>query len=46
LRRGTDIAGSAGLGYADFAKVEIPADLKNLMAWRARVAERPSTAHA
>ena len=34
----------AGLGFADFAKVDIPEDLTALKAWRARVAERPSIA--
>ena len=37
-----DITVFAGLGFADFAKIDIPADCKHLMAWRARVAERPS----
>jgi glutathione S-transferase len=41
-----DITAFVGLAYADFARVEIAADLKNLRAWRARVAERPSTSHA
>lgn len=34
----------AGLVFADFAKVEIPANLTNLIAWRARVSARPSVA--
>jgi len=32
----------AGLGFADFAQIEIPADGKSLLAWRERVAARPS----
>ena len=39
-----DITAIAGLGFADFAKIEIPADLTALAAWRARVHERPSVA--
>ena len=41
-----DITAFAGLAFADFAKIEIPADLANLRAWRTRVAERPSMAQA
>jgi glutathione S-transferase len=41
-----DITAFVGLVFADFAKIEIPADLGNLKTWRARVAERPSIAHA
>jgi glutathione S-transferase len=41
-----DITAFAGLGYADFAKIEVPADLGHLKAWKARVAARPSFAHA
>ncbi len=37
-----DITAFAGLGFADFAKIDIPAECLNLKAWRARVAERPS----
>ena len=37
-----DITAFAGLGFAELAKIEIPADLQNLAAWRARVATRPS----
>jgi glutathione S-transferase len=37
-----DITAFAGLGFADFAKISIPADCNYLKAWRARVAERPS----
>lgn len=41
-----DITAFAGLAFADFIKLEIPADLANLKSWRARIAERPSVAHA
>lgn len=37
-----DITLFAGLGFADFAKVDIPSDCRNLLAWRERVAARPS----
>ncbi|MCY6379785.1 glutathione S-transferase family protein [Hoeflea prorocentri] len=39
-----DITAFAGLAFADFAKVEIPSDLTNLIAWRERVSARPSIA--
>ncbi|MEO1611694.1 MAG: glutathione binding-like protein, partial [Pseudomonadota bacterium] len=39
-----DITLAAGLVFADFAKIEIPATLKNLANWRARVTSRPSFA--
>lgn len=39
-----DITAFAGLAFADFAKVDIPASLSNLTAWRAKVAARPSIA--
>lgn len=39
-----DITLAAGLVFADFAKIEIPAKLTNLLAWRARVSARPSFA--
>ncbi|HCL38279.1 MAG TPA: glutathione S-transferase, partial [Marinobacter hydrocarbonoclasticus] len=39
-----DITAFAGLGFADFAKVDIPESLTNLQAWRAKVAARPSIA--
>lgn len=39
-----DITAYAGLGFADFAGIEIPGELKNLLDWRGRVAERPSAA--
>lgn len=39
-----DITAFAGLAFADFAKVDIPASLTNLIAWRAKVAARPSIA--
>ena len=41
-----DITAFAGLGFADFAKIPIPAELENLAAWRARVSARPSVLHA
>ena len=37
-----DITAFAGLGFADFAKIDIPSECTNLKAWRARVAEGPS----
>lgn len=40
-----DITAFVGLGFADFAEIEIPDDLSNLIAWRARVAARPSIAN-
>ena len=39
-----DITAFAGLGFAEFAKIEIPANLKNLIAWRETVAGRASVA--
>ena len=39
-----DITVFAGLGFADFAKVDIPADCSNLSEWRSRVGSRPSIA--
>lgn len=39
-----DITAFAGLAFADFAKVDIPASLTNLAAWRDKVAARPSIA--
>lgn len=39
-----DITAFAGLAFADFAKVDIPENLTNLRAWRAKVAARPSVA--
>jgi len=41
-----DITVLAGLAYADYAKIEMPAGLANLNAWRTRVARRPSVANA
>ena len=41
-----DITAFAGLAYADIAKIEMPATLKNFKSWRARIAERPSISHA
>ncbi|MFD2176747.1 glutathione S-transferase family protein [Veronia pacifica] len=37
-----DITLFYGLAFADFAKVEISSELKNLIAWRKRVAQRAS----
>lgn len=37
-----DITLFAGLGFADFAKIEVPSECTNLLAWRQRMAERPS----
>ena len=37
-----DITLFAGLAFADFAKVDIAEELTNLLAWRERVANRPS----
>jgi glutathione S-transferase len=39
-----DITLFVGLSFAEFAKVEIPAECTHLLAWRARMAERPSMA--
>lgn len=39
-----DITAFAGLSFADFAKVDIPDHLTNLLAWRTKVAARPSIA--
>ncbi|MCR9214973.1 MAG: glutathione S-transferase [Proteobacteria bacterium] len=40
-----DITAFAGLAFADFAEIEIPAELTHLAAWRQRVAARPSCAN-
>jgi len=37
-----DITLFAGLGFADFAKIEVPAELTHLTEWRGRIADRPS----
>lgn len=37
-----DITAFAGLAFADFAKVDISPEYKNLSDWRARIAARPS----
>ncbi len=37
-----DITLFAGLGFADFAQIEIPPECRHLIDWRARVASRPS----
>ncbi|MEP3276684.1 MAG: glutathione S-transferase [Stappiaceae bacterium] len=39
-----DITAFAGLAFADFAKVDIPANLSNLVAWREKMNARPSIA--
>ena len=41
-----DITAFVGLAYADFAMIDVPAELSNLSAWRGRVADRPSVANA
>lgn len=40
-----DITAFAGLAFADFAKIDIPDDCRNLKAWREKVAARPSIAN-
>ena len=37
-----DITVFAGLAFADFAKIAIPAQCESLLKWRARIAARPS----
>jgi glutathione S-transferase len=39
-----DITAFAGLAFADFAKIDVPAAYSHLKAWRAKVAMRPSIA--
>lgn len=39
-----DITVFTGLAFADFAKIEIPSEFTNLLAWREKVAARPSIA--
>jgi glutathione S-transferase len=39
-----DITAFAGLAFADFAKVDIPENLHNLIKWRVQMAQRPSIA--
>ena len=41
-----DITAFAGLAFADFAGVDVPDELTNLTAWRARVGDRASVADA
>jgi glutathione S-transferase len=41
-----DITAFAGLAFADFAAIEVPAECTALREWRARVADRPSVAAA
>ncbi len=37
-----DITAFAGLAFADFAEIEVPADCTHLAEWRGRIAARPS----
>jgi len=37
-----DITLYCGLGYADFTQIDVPAECTNLLAWRTKVAARPS----
>ncbi|MBT6532893.1 MAG: glutathione S-transferase [Marinovum sp.] len=39
-----DITAFSGLAFADFAKVDIPENLHNLIKWRVQMAQRPSIA--
>jgi glutathione S-transferase len=39
-----DITAFAGLAFAGFARVDVPADCANLKAWHHKVAQRPSIA--
>jgi glutathione S-transferase len=39
-----DITALAGLAFADFAAIDIPAECTSLQAWRRRAAQRPSVA--
>ena len=39
-----DITLYAGLGFAAFAKIDIPPECANLIAWQSRMAERPAIA--
>jgi len=39
-----DITVFAGLSFANFAKIDIPTECNNLVAWQSRVAQRPSVA--
>jgi len=41
-----DITGMAGMAFAGFADIPVPADLANLRAWHDRVSARPSAALA
>lgn len=41
-----DITAFAGMAFAGFAKIDVPARLKHLHAWHGRVASRPSIASA
>ena len=37
-----DITAMAGLAFADFARIDVPAEHTNLIEWRERVSARPS----
>ena len=37
-----DITAFAGLAFADFARIDVPAECANLKAWHQKVAQRPS----
>jgi glutathione S-transferase len=39
-----DITVFAGLNFADVARIKIPDECQNLIAWRAKIAQRPSVA--
>jgi hypothetical protein len=39
-----DITAFAGLAFADFAKIDVPAACSHLKAWRTTVGMRPSVA--
>jgi glutathione S-transferase len=41
-----DITVLAGLAYADYARIDVPAGLTNLRSWHARTIRRPSVASA
>ena len=39
-----DITAFAGLSFANFAKIEVPAECGHLKAWYERISQRPSVA--
>lgn len=41
-----DITAMAGVAFADFAKIDVPASCTNFIAWRDRVSARPSAINA